>query len=91
MPKLNKIKRNFIEKFEFLEDQDWNSTIDPTGWWMSAKIEGIRVFWDGKTFWTKAWEEIIPPNYIYEQMPKIKLDGILSYQNNNLKNLFFFF
>lgn len=45
--------------------------------WMSVKIEGIRVFWDGKTFWTKAWEEIIPPNYIYEQMPKIKLDGIL--------------
>lgn len=33
MPKLNKIKRNFIEKFEFLEDQDWNSTIDPTGWY----------------------------------------------------------
>lgn len=26
------------------------STIDPKGWWMSEKLDGVRAFWDGKKF-----------------------------------------
>src|SRR5690606_1828645 len=23
---------------------------DPTGWWMSEKLDGIRAYWDGRSF-----------------------------------------
>jgi hypothetical protein len=26
---------------------------DPTGWYMSEKLNGIRAYWDGKQFWSK--------------------------------------
>ena len=22
--------------------------VDPTGWWLSEKLDGVRAFWDGK-------------------------------------------
>jgi DNA ligase 1 len=26
----------------------WNPSIDPTGWWMSEKFDGLRGYWDGE-------------------------------------------
>src|SRR5262245_21140873 len=30
--------------------ETWQSDVDLTGWWMSEKLDGVRAFWDGKTF-----------------------------------------
>jgi len=26
----------------------WNPSIDPTGWWISEKYDGLRGYWDGR-------------------------------------------
>jgi DNA ligase-1 len=26
---------------------------DPTGWYMSEKLDGVRAYWDGEQFWSK--------------------------------------
>lgn len=45
--------------------------------WMSPKIEGLRVFWDGKNLYTKKWDKISISQNISTQIPNIPLDGIL--------------
>ena len=29
----------------------WNASINPTGWWMSEKYDGLRGYWDGRKLW----------------------------------------
>jgi len=48
---------------------------DPTGWWISEKLDGIRAFWDGSKFYTKLGNEIWVPKFITNSLPKIALDG----------------
>ena len=26
----------------------WNPSMDPTGWWISEKYDGLRGYWDGR-------------------------------------------
>lgn len=28
----------------------WEPDHDPTGWWMSEKLDGVRAYWDGEAF-----------------------------------------
>ncbi len=30
--------------------ETWNDSIDPQGWLLSEKLDGVRCFWDGKQF-----------------------------------------
>jgi DNA ligase 1 len=56
----------------------WDSSIDPTGWWISEKYDGIRAHWDGKTLWTRGGNKINAPKYFLEELPEaINLDGEL--------------
>jgi DNA ligase-1 len=25
--------------------ESWNEDIDPTGWWISEKLDGVRAYW----------------------------------------------
>src|SRR5712675_837399 len=27
--------------------ETWDNAIDPTGWWLSEKLDGVRAYWDG--------------------------------------------
>ncbi len=56
----------------------WDASIDPTGWWISEKYDGIRAHWDGHTLWTRGGNEIAAPDYFVAELPKgIELDGEL--------------
>ena len=33
--------------------ESWDNATDPTGWWLSEKLDGVRAFWDGKQFWSR--------------------------------------
>jgi DNA ligase-1 len=56
----------------------WNSSIDPTGWWMSEKYDGLRGYWDGRKLWTRQGNMIHAPNYFMAELPRdIALDGEL--------------
>ena len=26
----------------------WDGAVDPEGWWLSEKLDGVRAYWDGK-------------------------------------------
>ena len=56
----------------------WNESIDPTGWWISEKYDGMRGFWDGKALWTRGGKPIHAPEYFLAELPEgIALDGEL--------------
>jgi DNA ligase-1 len=56
----------------------WNPSIDPTGWWISEKYDGLRGYWDGKKLWSRKGNPISAPDYFLAELPKdIALDGEL--------------
>ena len=56
----------------------WTPAIDPTGWWMSEKYDGLRGFWDGRKLWSRKGQAIAAPDYFLAELPKeIALDGEL--------------
>jgi DNA ligase 1 len=56
----------------------WNPSIDPTGWWMSEKYDGLRGYWDGRKLWTRQGNLIHAPDYFVAELPRdIALDGEL--------------
>lgn len=56
----------------------WNRSIDPTGWWMSEKYDGLRGYWDGRTLWSRKGQVIHAPSYFAAELPRdIPLDGEL--------------
>lgn len=51
---------------------------DPTGWWVSEKLDGWRAFWDGYVLRTRTWNVIHAPASITALLPTgIVLDGEL--------------
>lgn len=65
--------------FSLLLADSWNKLdIDPTGWWMSEKLDGIRCYWNGEQFLTRNDNVIDAPDWVLEQMPKdVCFDGEL--------------
>ncbi|KAB5590871.1 ATP-dependent DNA ligase [Ceratobasidium theobromae] len=49
---------------------------DPTGWWMSEKLDGVRVFYDGEKMWSRLGNPFTPPKEFLDRLPKkVTLDG----------------
>lgn len=56
----------------------WNPSIDPTGWWISEKYDGLRAWWDGQRLWSRKGNLIHAPDYFLAELPRdIALDGEL--------------
>jgi DNA ligase 1 len=56
----------------------WNPSIDPTGWWISEKYDGLRGYWDGRQLWSRQGNIIHAPDYFLAELPRdIPLDGEL--------------
>jgi len=56
----------------------WNPSIDPTGWWMSEKYDGLRGYWDGQKLWSRKGNLIHAPDYFLAELPRdVALDGEL--------------
>src|SRR3954469_1471170 len=56
----------------------WNPSMDPTGWWMSEKYDGLRGFWDGEKLWSRKGNAIVAPDLFLAELPKgVALDGEL--------------
>ena len=52
--------------------------IDPTGWFMSEKLDGVRCFWDGQSLYSRNGNKFYAPPYFIEGLPKgFQLDGEL--------------
>lgn len=58
--------------------QSWQSDVDPTNWWMSEKLDGVRAYWDGARFISRQGNVYQAPDWFVEGLPKdIHLDGEL--------------
>lgn len=58
--------------------QKWKPTIDPTGYLMSEKLDGMRAYWCGKKLWTRSGLPVITPEWFTAGLPTdTELDGEL--------------
>ncbi|KAI9335718.1 hypothetical protein BDR26DRAFT_912093 [Obelidium mucronatum] len=55
-------------------------SLDPTGWWISEKLDGVRAFWDHerREFVSRLGNPFTAPDWFKDAMPKdLSLDGEL--------------
>jgi DNA ligase 1 len=50
---------------------------DPTGWWLSEKLDGVRAYWDGKQFISRLGNAYQAPDWFIDGLPEFPLDGEL--------------
>ncbi|HEX4451541.1 MAG TPA: DNA ligase, partial [Kofleriaceae bacterium] len=55
----------------------WETDHDPTGWWMSEKLDGIRAYWDGESFTSRLGNKFFAPDWFVADLPADTLDGEL--------------
>jgi DNA ligase-1 len=55
----------------------WNPKQDPTGWWMSEKLDGVRAYWNGTAFVSRLGNTFAAPDWYRAAMPSTVLDGEL--------------
>ncbi|HEY5922659.1 MAG TPA: DNA ligase [Kofleriaceae bacterium] len=55
----------------------WETDHDPTGWWMSEKLDGVRAYWDGEAFMSRLGNKFYAPDWFIADLPADTLDGEL--------------
>lgn len=56
----------------------WANDRDPTGWWMSEKLDGLRARWDGSRLISRYGNPFPAPTYFTDRFPtSVPLDGEL--------------
>ncbi|MCU0659109.1 MAG: DNA ligase [Polyangiaceae bacterium] len=55
----------------------WENDVDLTGWWMSEKLDGVRAYWDGKSFVSRLGNPYLAPDWFTAGLPAYPLDGEL--------------
>ncbi|CAF4811454.1 unnamed protein product [Rotaria sp. Silwood1] len=55
--------------------ETWTEDVDPTGWWMSEKLDGVRAYWNGKNFYSRQGNLFHVPDFFKAALPKVPLDG----------------
>lgn len=55
----------------------WDLVTDPTGWWLSEKLDGVRAYWDGKQMLSRLGNAFHPPAWFTQPLPATPLDGEL--------------
>ena len=57
--------------------ETWDGSLDPRGWWMSEKLDGMRAYWDGTKLLSRLGNVIHAPDYFLGGLPNHPLDGEL--------------
>ncbi|KAK6353089.1 hypothetical protein TWF696_005079 [Orbilia brochopaga] len=61
------------------EKWDQEDGIDPSGWWMSEKLDGVRAYWNGSTFLSREGNKFYAPDWFTRKFPTdVTLDGELT-------------
>lgn len=55
----------------------YRDTIDPSGYWISEKLDGVRDYWDGQHLWFRSGHPAPAPDWFTKGFPKMALDGEL--------------
>ena len=65
------------EKPQVLLAHVWENDVDLEGWWISEKLDGVRAYWDGEQFLSRAGNVFHAPDWFIASLPKDPLDGEL--------------
>ena len=57
--------------------ETWDGLLDPTGWWMSEKLDGLRAYWDGNRLISRLGNVFHAPDWFIQGLPQHPLDGEL--------------
>ncbi|MCW5664290.1 MAG: DNA ligase [Piscinibacter sp.] len=57
--------------------QEADTEIDPSGWLVSEKLDGVRALWDGRALRFRSGREVAAPAWFLERLPSRALDGEL--------------
>lgn len=55
----------------------WQAGADPSGFWVSEKLDGVRAFWDGKVLRFRSGLPMVAPDWFTSGLPRTALDGEL--------------
>uniref|UniRef100_A0A6B2LE43 ATP-dependent DNA ligase family profile domain-containing protein n=1 Tax=Arcella intermedia TaxID=1963864 RepID=A0A6B2LE43_9EUKA len=63
--------------------------MDPSGWWMSEKLDGARAFWDhqSKVLWSRQGKQFSVPDFFIDKFPSVNLDGELWSQRGKFQEI----
>lgn len=70
-------KRTNVVTPELLLAESWNGELDPSGWWLSEKLDGVRAYWDGNCFLSRNGNPFMAPEWFTRGLPNTPLDGEL--------------
>jgi len=71
--------------YGFLQAHDYKDSIDPTGYWLSEKLDGVRALWDGKQFVSREGNVFAHLPGFELGLPDYKLDGELFLGRNQFE------
>src|SRR5712664_4152798 len=71
------VKEGDSQTPELLLAESWDLTADPTGWWLSEKLDGVRAYWDGRQFLSRQGNLFHAPAWFLAGLPDVPLDGEL--------------
>lgn len=57
--------------------ESWDGQADPTDWWMSEKLGGVRAWWTGCRFVSRNGTTYHAPDWFTKELPLEPLDGEL--------------
>lgn len=77
VPNRSESKAKTTEGPPLLLAETWESGTDPTGWWMSEKLDGVRAYWDGKQLLSRLGNVYHAPDWFLAGLPDVPLDGEL--------------
>ena len=55
----------------------YTEKMDPTAWWLSEKLDGVRAYWDGSDFYSRNGNHFPAPAWFKAGLPPTPLDGEL--------------
>lgn len=55
----------------------WTSEIDPTGWHLSEKFDGVRAYWDGNRLLSRTGKLLYAPDWFLKCFSPFSIDGEL--------------
>lgn len=66
-----------VKEVVMLPEDYSEQNIDPTGWLISEKMDGMRAYWDGNVFYSRNGDVISVHDQFKENFPSTSLDGEL--------------
>jgi len=63
------------EELAVLLAHSWDGVMDPKGWYVSEKLDGVRAYWNGKDFVSRLGNVFAVPDWFKEGLTFVHLDG----------------